>query len=77
MKLVIYCDFFLGNSHYRTYGGLHSSVSLGQSLRKLHAAISKIQIKDLQRFLSSGMEEDDFLENRDHIFSYAELYDDI
>ena len=39
--------------------------------------LPKIQIKDLQRILSSGMEEDDFLENRDHIFSYAELYDDI
>lgn len=66
----------LGHSHFRTYGGLHSSVSLGHSLRKLHAAISKIEVKNLQRFLSSGMEEGDFLENRDHILSYAELYDE-
>ncbi|XP_046455765.1 protein misato homolog 1-like [Daphnia pulex] len=65
-----------GHSHFRTFGGLHSSETLGHSLRELHSAISKIEIKSLQRFFSSGMEEDDFLENRDHIFSYAELYDE-
>jgi hypothetical protein len=67
---------FLGHSHFRTFGGLHSSETLGHSLRELHSAISKIEIKSLQRFFSSGMEEDDFLENRDHMFSYAELYDE-
>lgn len=59
---------------FSTYGGLHSSLSIGNSLKQLYTKISKINVKKLQSFLSSGMEEDDLLENRDRIVYYSELY---
>ncbi|KAI9552609.1 hypothetical protein GHT06_020476 [Daphnia sinensis] len=63
-------------SHFCTFGGLHSSVSLGHSLKNLHTELSKIEGRSLQNFFSSGMEQDDLLENRDRIISYAELYEE-
>lgn len=63
------------SSYFSTFGGLHSSIALGNSLRQLHTAISKIDVKKLQNFFSSGMEEDEIYENRDQIINYVELYD--
>ncbi len=63
--------------NFPTFGGIHNSASLGDSLTKLHVEISKIGIKRLQNFLSSGVEEDELLENRDRILSYAERYDEM
>ncbi|XP_057378953.1 protein misato homolog 1-like [Daphnia carinata] len=62
--------------NFCTFGGLHNSVSLGHSLRNLHTELSKIERTSLQKFLSSGMEQDDLLENRNRIISYAELYEE-
>ncbi|KAK4013930.1 hypothetical protein OUZ56_026481 [Daphnia magna] len=62
--------------HFCTFGGLHSSVSLGHSLKYLHTELSKIEGRSLQKFFSSGLEQDDLLENRDRIIGYAELYEE-
>lgn len=61
---------------FSTYGGVHNSDAIGQSLKKLHEAVSKINVKKLQHTLASGLEEDDLLENRDKLSGYAELYEE-
>ena len=59
---------------FLTYGGLHSSPLIGDSLKSLSNEIAKIKVKQLHRFLSMGMEEDDLLENRSRLIEFSDNY---
>lgn len=59
---------------FSTYGGLHSSPLIGYSLRSLSNQISKINVKQLHRYVSMGMEEDDLLENRSRMIDFSDNY---
>jgi len=59
---------------FPTYGGLHSSPLIGDSLKSLSNEIAKIKVKQLHRYFSMGMEEDDLLENRSRLIEFSDNY---
>jgi len=59
---------------FSSYGGLHSSPLIGNSLKILSKEISKIKVKQLHRYLNIGMEEDDLLENRSRLYEFSDNY---
>ena len=74
-NLVIFFFLFLRTGmDFLTYGGLHSSPLIGDSLKSLSNEIAKIKVKQLHRFLSMGMEEDDLLENHSRLIEFSDNY---
>ncbi|CAH0555750.1 unnamed protein product [Brassicogethes aeneus] len=56
--------------------GLHTGAEIGVMLEKLHTETRKIKFKRFNAFISGGIENDDFEECLDNIFTLRENYED-